>query len=60
MVPLESRTLNVLVFLIDRYSQILTELLQKLLVKIQFRFNESQLEEMDDEKLDNEVISNCA
>ena len=41
----------------NRYSQILTELLQKLLLKVQFRFNENQLEEMDDETLENDVSS---
>jgi len=41
----------------ERYSQILTELLQKLLLKVQFRFNENQLEEMDDETLENDIAT---
>ena len=38
-----------------RYKEVLLMLLTELLKKIQFRHNQSQLEELDDESLDDDV-----
>ena len=39
----------------NRYKEALVSLVTHVLQRLQFRFNQSQLEEMDDETLDDEV-----
>lgn len=40
---------------LDRYKDALVLLLREVLNRIQFRFNQAQLEELDDETLDDDV-----
>ena len=46
---------DVFVSLCDRYKDVLVSLVTELLHKLQFRFNQSQLEELDDDVLDDDV-----
>jgi len=46
---------DVFVSLCDRYKDVLVSLATELLHKLQFRFNQSQLEELDDDVLDDDV-----
>lgn len=46
--------LNIFVWL-DRYKDALVLLLREVLNRIQFRYNQAQLEELDDETLDDDV-----
>lgn len=41
--------------LFDRYKDALVLLLREVLNRIQFRYNQAQLEELDDETLDDDV-----
>lgn len=45
------------VFLPHRYEDALVLLLTEVLNRIQFRYNQAQLEELDDETLDDDVSS---
>lgn len=50
--------MNVVVFMclcVPRYKDALVLLLREVLNRIQFRLNQSQLEELDDETLDDDV-----
>lgn len=40
-----------------RYKEALTSLLTSIVQKFQFRYNQSQLEELDDDTLDDDVCS---
>ena len=50
-----------LFYLHGRYKEVLLMLLTELLKKMQFRHNESQLQELDDESVDDDVckLFNC-
>ena len=48
--------MNMKIYVVNfRYKEVLLMLLTELLKKIQFRHNQSQLEELDDESLDDDV-----
>lgn len=47
-----------LVWLFPRYEDALVLLLTEVLNRIQFRYNQAQLEELDDETLDDDVRAN--